>query len=54
MREFNHLAAWLRANPEPANFGVQAIRSLPHFFGLMIDESVGVMNRLAFLDSTES
>lgn len=42
VREFNHLAAWLRANPEQANFGVPATGSLPHFFGLMIGESIGV------------
>lgn len=42
VREFSHLAAWLRANPEQANFGVPATGSLPHFFGLMIGESVGV------------
>ncbi|MCO5102361.1 MAG: tripartite tricarboxylate transporter substrate-binding protein [Burkholderiaceae bacterium] len=42
VREFNHLAAWLRANPEQANFGVPATGSLPHFFALMIADSVGV------------
>jgi len=42
VREFNHLAAWLRANPEKANFGVPATGSLPHFFALMIGESIGV------------
>ncbi|GMV32138.1 MAG: C4-dicarboxylate ABC transporter substrate-binding protein [Rhodanobacteraceae bacterium] len=42
VREFNHLAAWLRANPEKANFGVPATGSLPHFFALMIGESIDV------------
>jgi tripartite-type tricarboxylate transporter receptor subunit TctC len=42
VREFNDLAAWLRANPEQANFGVPATESLLHFFGLMIGESIGV------------
>ncbi|ODS97296.1 MAG: ABC transporter substrate-binding protein [Lautropia sp. SCN 69-89] len=42
VREFNHLAAWLRANPEKANFGVPATGSLPHFFALMIGDSIGV------------
>lgn len=36
VREFNHLAAWLRANPEKATFGVPATGSIPHFFALMI------------------
>lgn len=42
VREFNHLAAWLRANPEQANVGVPATGSLPHFFALMIGDSIGV------------
>jgi len=42
VREFNHLAAWLRANPQQANFGVPATGSLPHFFALMIADTVGV------------
>ncbi len=42
VRELNHLLAWLRANPEQANFGVPATGSLPHFFGLMVGEKAGV------------
>lgn len=42
VREFNHLAAWLRANPGQANIGVPATGSLPHFFALMIGESIGI------------
>lgn len=38
VREFNHLTAWLRANPEKATFGVPATGSLPHFFALMVAE----------------
>ena len=38
VRELNHLIAWLRANPEKANFGVPATGSLPHFFALMTGE----------------
>jgi tripartite-type tricarboxylate transporter receptor subunit TctC len=38
VRELSHLLAWLRANPEQANFGVPATGSLPHFFALMIGE----------------
>jgi len=42
VREFRHLLAWLKANPEKANFGVPATGSLPHFFSLMIAEAAGV------------
>jgi tripartite-type tricarboxylate transporter receptor subunit TctC len=42
VREFAHLLAWLRANPEKANFGVPATGSLPHFFALMIGEAAKV------------
>lgn len=36
VREFSHLMAWLRANPDKATFGVPATGSLPHFFALMV------------------
>jgi tripartite-type tricarboxylate transporter receptor subunit TctC len=42
VRELSHLIAWLRANPEKANFGVPATGSLPHFFALMMGEKAGV------------
>lgn len=42
VRELSHLLAWLRANPEKANFGVPATGSLPHFFGLMTGEKAKV------------
>jgi tripartite-type tricarboxylate transporter receptor subunit TctC len=42
VRELAHLLAWLRANPEKANFGVPATGSLPHFFGLMMGEKAKV------------
>ena len=38
VKELSHLIAWLRANPDQANFGVPATGSLPHFFGLMVTE----------------
>ena len=38
VKEIGHLLAWLRANPEQANFGVPATGSLPHFFALMTGE----------------
>ena len=42
VREFNHLLAWLRANPGQANFGVPATGSLPHFFALMVADAAKV------------
>lgn len=42
VRELSHLVAWLRANPEKANFGVPATGSLPHFVALMLAEKAGV------------
>jgi tripartite-type tricarboxylate transporter receptor subunit TctC len=42
VRELSHLLAWLRANPEKANFGVPATGSLPHFFALMIGDAAGI------------
>ncbi len=35
-------AAWLKANPQQANFGSPAAGSLPHFFGVMIGNALGV------------
>lgn len=42
VRELSHLMAWLRANPDKANFGVPATGSLPHFFALMLGEKAKV------------
>jgi len=42
VRELSHLLAWLRANPQQANFGVPATGSLPHFFALMMGDKAGV------------
>lgn len=42
VKELSHLIAWLRANPDKANFGVPATGSLPHFFGLMVGDAAKV------------
>lgn len=42
VKELSHLLAWLRANPDQANFGVPATGSLPHFFGLMVGDAAKV------------
>ena len=39
VREFPHMMAWIKANPEKANFGVPATGSLPHFFALMVNKA---------------
>ncbi|SFM51111.1 Tripartite-type tricarboxylate transporter, receptor component TctC [Variovorax sp. OV329] len=46
VKELNHLLAWMRANPEKANFGVPATGSLPHFFALMTAEKAGVQGQV--------
>ena len=42
VKEARHLLAWLRANPDKANFGVPATGSLPHFFSLMIGKEARI------------
>ncbi|HRO59103.1 MAG TPA: tripartite tricarboxylate transporter substrate-binding protein [Burkholderiaceae bacterium] len=42
VREFSHLLAWMKANPEKASIAVPATGSLPHFFALMLGERTGV------------
>ncbi|MEX8192772.1 Bug family tripartite tricarboxylate transporter substrate binding protein [Comamonas guangdongensis] len=42
VKQLSHLFAWLKANPEHANFGVPATGSLPHFFALMLGETARV------------
>lgn len=41
-RNVRELLAWMKANPEKANFGSPAPGSLPHFFGLMLGSQSGV------------
>lgn len=42
-------AAWIKANPQQANFGSPAAGSLPHFFGVMIGSAMEVeMVHVAF------
>lgn len=42
VKRLSHLFAWLKANPQQANFGVPATGSLPHFFALMLGETAKV------------
>lgn len=41
-KTFKDFAAALKANPQQASFGSPAAGSLPHFFGVMIGNSLGV------------
>lgn len=41
VREFPHMMAWIKANPDKANIGVPATGSLPHFFALMVNKATG-------------
>ena len=42
VRELSQLMAWLKANPQKANFGVPAPGSLPYFFALMLGEAAKI------------
>lgn len=42
VKNLKEYVAWLKANPQKANFGSPAAGSLPHFFGEMIGHALGV------------
>jgi tripartite-type tricarboxylate transporter receptor subunit TctC len=42
VKNLRDYAAWLKANSQQANFGSPAAGSLPHFFGVMIGNALGV------------
>lgn len=42
IKDAKDLIAWMKANPNQANYGSPAAGSLPHFFGLMISKYAGV------------
>lgn len=42
VKNLKDYAAWLKANPQQANFGSPAAGSLPHFFGVMIGSALNV------------
>ena len=42
VKELSQLMAWLKANPQKANFGVPAPGSLPYFFALMLGEAAKI------------
>lgn len=42
VKSLKDYAAWLKANPQQANFGSPAAGSLPHFFGVMIGSALNV------------
>ncbi len=48
-RTMQEYVAWIKANPQQANFGSPAPGSLPHFFGAMIGRGMGVdMQHVAY------
>lgn len=42
VKNLKEYVAWLKANPQKANFGSPAAGSLPHFFGEMIGHALGL------------
>jgi tripartite-type tricarboxylate transporter receptor subunit TctC len=42
VKSLKEYAAWIKANPQQANFGSPAAGSLPHFFGVMIGTALNV------------
>jgi tripartite-type tricarboxylate transporter receptor subunit TctC len=47
------LVAWLKANPDKAQFGSPGAGALPHFFGLMFGKAAGVeMTHIAYKGGT--
>jgi tripartite-type tricarboxylate transporter receptor subunit TctC len=42
VKNLKDYAAWLKSNPQQANFGSPAAGSLPHFFGVMIGNALSV------------
>lgn len=42
VKNLKEYAAWVKANPQQANFGSPAAGSLPHFFGVMIGAALNV------------
>jgi tripartite-type tricarboxylate transporter receptor subunit TctC len=44
-RSAGELAAWIRANPDKANYGTPGLGGLPHFFAVMFQASAGVQLR---------
>lgn len=41
-RDVRELAAWMRASPERATYGLSAAGSLPHLFGVIVGRSAGI------------
>lgn len=42
VKNLQEYATWLKANPQQATFGSPAAGSMPHFFGVMIGDALGV------------
>jgi tripartite-type tricarboxylate transporter receptor subunit TctC len=52
-KDFKELAAWLKANPDKASFGVPANGTIPHFTGSRLQEILGIpLTRVAYRGAT--
>ena len=53
VRTPKELVAWLKANPDKAQFGSPGAGALPHFFGLMFGKAAGIeMTHIAYKGGT--
>jgi tripartite-type tricarboxylate transporter receptor subunit TctC len=52
-KDFKELVAWLKANPDKANFGVPSNGTIPHFTGSRLQEMLGIpLTRVAYRGTT--
>jgi tripartite-type tricarboxylate transporter receptor subunit TctC len=52
-KDFKELVAWLKANPDKANFGVPSNGTIPHFTGSRLEEMLGIrLTRVAYRGTT--
>jgi tripartite-type tricarboxylate transporter receptor subunit TctC len=51
--DFKELVAWLKANPDKANFGVPSNGTIPHFTGSRLEQMLGIrLTRVAYRGTT--
>ena len=53
VKDFKELVAWLKANPDKANFGVPSNGTIPHFTGSRLEEILKIpLTRVAYRGTT--
>jgi tripartite-type tricarboxylate transporter receptor subunit TctC len=53
VKDFKELVAWLKSNPDKANFGVPSNGTIPHFTGSRLQEILGIpLTRVAYRGTT--